>query len=132
MLTGEQTITKVVQLQNELLDDNGHVRRSIPSKRVLEMIDEINELRAALRWKPFDVEGRLRPKDYDKHYGRSDEAAATSIGVPVEALSVATSAIWSNLGPQSVQRVIAQSVAMAALKALNDAGLLVKEAKVDG
>lgn len=131
MPTGEQTITKVVQLQNELLDDNGHVRRGIPSKRVLEMIDEIDKLRAAVRWKPLDMEGRLRPKDYGKHYARSDQAAATSIGVSVEALSVATSAIWSNLGPQSVQRAIAQSAAMAALKALNDAGLLVKESKVD-
>jgi hypothetical protein len=127
MPTGEETITKVVQLQNELLDDTGHVRRGMASKRVLDLIDEIDKLRAAVGWKPLDVEGRLRPKDYGKHYARSDQAAATYIHVPVEALSVATSAIWSNLGPQKVQRVIAQSAAMAALKALDEAGLLVKE-----
>ena len=52
-------VTKVRCLEHELFED-GHVRAGVTPKTALEVIDELNQLRAALGWLEVDLDGRWR------------------------------------------------------------------------
>jgi hypothetical protein len=52
-------VTKVRCLEHELFED-GHVRAGITHKNAVEVIDELNQLRAALGWLEVDLDGRWR------------------------------------------------------------------------
>lgn len=54
------TITRIVQLQNSILDHSGHVIRGTPRVSLRATVDEIQRLRESVGWEPLDMTGRYR------------------------------------------------------------------------
>jgi hypothetical protein len=61
-LTGQEktaAVTRVRWLEHQLFED-GQVRRRITRETAQAIVDELNQLRAALGWLEIDLEGRWR------------------------------------------------------------------------
>ena len=66
-MTGHEktaAVTRVRWLEQQLFED-GQVRRRITRETAQAIVDELNQLRAALGWLEIDLEGRWRWPDSD-------------------------------------------------------------------
>lgn len=62
-MTFDQTtshITRIANLQIQLFDHTGHVRRGTSRDDRRMLVDEIQRLRALVGWGPLDMTGRTR------------------------------------------------------------------------
>jgi hypothetical protein len=53
-------ITRIVRLQNSILDHTGHVIRGTSRDDLRITVDEIQRLRESIGWGPLDMAGRKR------------------------------------------------------------------------
>lgn len=52
---GTRAITRIANLQNDLLDHTGHVRKGTSRDDRKMLVDEINRLREKVGWKPLTI-----------------------------------------------------------------------------